>query len=148
MTNEEAKQEAALLKWEEAGFLRNQIESILQKDGGIKVNHPSLKTSLTGYVNAHENGLLKAYNFDGDSLYVWNKLLDGIETNNGWTRIEPDGSNLKVGVFEFLIHPDYITGEGQKSTVNVNDKLIHDPDMAWHVYSHYKPINEEPKPIY
>lgn len=146
-TNEEAKQEAIKAAWIKAGFIWDEIKSIIQDDGGLLLENPSLKSTLTGYSESYAKGHLKGYDFAYSGLKVWNNILDGIENNNGWTRIERDRSNLQVGVFKFLIADDCKLNT-ESDVVHVTQSLIDDPKMAWHVYTHYKPIKEEPKPLY
>jgi len=144
------KQEYIKLKWEEAGLVWDEIKFIVSPvTGGLQLQHPSLKTSLSGYQDAYDRGLLKGYDFDNNGLKVWNKLLDGFETNNGWTCIEIDLSNLQVGIFDFLLKEEYSTKpERTIDIIHVNKALIKNPDMAWPIYSHFRPTKQEVYPLF
>lgn len=75
--------------------------------------------------------------------------LKGIETNNGWTKIESGLSNIVDGVFEFLVKKEYcVNDEAQKDVLHVNEFLRKDENMAWNVYSHYRPLKEDVLPLY
>lgn len=87
-------------------------------------------------------------NYDPHSCY-WKspKSLQGIENNNGWFSIEEHG--LPIGTFEFLIHEDYRKkDEVTTKFLTINQALIDNKDMAWHVYSHYKPLTKQLLPLY
>jgi len=73
------------------------------------------------------------------------KSLAGIDDNNGWMRIEQDGSNLPVeGV--------YVVGKMTKSGIffEVNSKV--DFQSVEYYFdtgcTHYRPVVEYPKPVY
>jgi len=78
----------------------------------------------------------------GNDMLYRPKSLSGIDTNNGWTRIEPDGSNLPA--------------EGAKYiwTDMTGRNIEREYDKKWdaktwaNVYTHYRPVTELPKPIY
>lgn len=76
------------------------------------------------------------------------KTLIGINDNNGWILIEPDGSNLPNDN-NSMYHLGYMSYDNKfiklKSTVyyqRVKDYFLK------HRITHYKPIKEELKPIY
>lgn len=137
------KQEYIKSKWEEAGFIWDEIKYIVNPVlGGLQLQHPSLKTSLTGYGEAYDKGLLKGYDFDGNGLKVWNKLLDGVEHNNGWIKIEEKGNPDKSGTY-MVIHERW--EDEVKMFFNgqhfIRDTIALSP-------THWRPIVEIPKPLY
>lgn len=84
------------------------------------------------------------YHFYGQNGYVLPKSIEGIEHNNGWIRIEPDGSNLPKDA-----ETRYRTG-----TLCFNGDFIPNQfhyaakDLKLVAATHYKPITPEPKPVY
>lgn len=137
MTNEQSRQEAIQIAY------RSNNLSRLNIDGWQVVEY-------TGYRTLSDNGY-EQYGFDskdiditftGSGTYNWRpKSLRNIETNNGWTRIEPDGSNLPTDDVEYkFIHNDGNLGECNLGGIRALFK-----DMK---ITHYKQIKEEPKPIY
>jgi len=72
------------------------------------------------------------------------KSLTFLEANNGWTRIEPDGSNLPATEAMYKVIDD---------SGYVRDFQWYDNEPAhelWKEYgiTHYRPVTELPKPIY
>lgn len=136
------KQEFIKLKWEEAGFIWEEIKFIVNPNGGLQLQHPSLKTTLTGYAKAHDKGFLKGYDFDGNGLKVWNKLLDGVEHNNGWNQIEEKGNPEASGVY-LCIDDDF---EKEVKMFFNGSSFLHN---GWvQEPTHWRPIVEIPKPLY
>jgi len=73
--------------------------------------------------------------------------LTGIGTNNGWTRIELDGSNLPAQTEQRFQVIEFRAGEmiiltNDCSYMGVNNKFEFD------CATHYRPVTELPKPIY
>jgi len=65
-------------------------------------------------------------------------ILDDIEDNNGWIRIEPDGSNLpKSGEYRWLFESGSMSNFYYEPGDIMSTKL-----------THYKPMKPELKPIY
>ena len=131
MTNKEAKQEAIKKAY---GDLYEPNEHHINEDGLI---HYISEPNLVG---------LKIYgdkfHSTGNGHFVLKELWD-IQANNGWTRIEPDGSNLPVfGSYKWITKNGVFYEEGfnPKDPIHVKEFL--------HGYSHYKPITPELKPIY
>jgi len=76
------------------------------------------------------------------------KSLSGIDTNNGWTRIEPDGSNLPVEGGKFKVGMKFYD-----SDIFIEEDAIYNHIEVLNAYSiglitHYRPVTELPKPIY
>lgn len=145
MTNEQAKQEAIKnsfgKSWDMLSYSMQQ--HILNVHHWVDRSHNRM--------NKSPNSL----NFDEQlecevHCEFWRPIqLKGIENNNGWIRIEPDGSNLPT--------------DGNKYDVFVNDKKFRNTAFVdqnrwlyeadgniWVVenVAHYKPITPELKPIY
>jgi len=138
MTKEECIQQ----KWEEAGFSWDQIKDIVDHEGGLMLDHPSLKTTIIGYQDAHKKGLLKGYDFNGSRLKVWNSLLDEIHRNYGWTKIESEADLPKQATWYITIN---------KNGGYINSSIIFNAqskDTWMRTYSHWRPIVEIPKPLY
>jgi len=75
------------------------------------------------------------------------KSLKGIESNNGWTRIEQDGSNLP-GNGKFKVGMKFYD-----SNIFSEEESIYDYIEVLNAYSmglctHYRPVVEHPKPVY
>lgn len=77
--------------------------------------------------------------------------IEEIINNNSWIRIEPDGGNLPAlkGKYDFCINgepcfdsPEYKPMSCQ-TLINTFYELQGDNEIT-----HYKPIKEEPKPLY
>ena len=130
------KQEKIQEKWQEAGFIWDEIKDIVNEYGGLQLKRPYLKDSITGYSEASKKGILKGYDFDGYGLKVWNSLLNGIENNNGWTKIEnPDDLPKEAGMYLF------------KTKGGRNCEMYHDIDVR-HSATHWRPIVQILDPIY
>lgn len=71
------------------------------------------------------------------------KIIADIETNNGWTRIEPDGSNLpdKATTLRFITR-----GGNIENCFFTNDRQC--LNYYSRLFTHYKPIEKELLPIY
>lgn len=130
MTNEQAKQEAiknGYGKWYEP--LKNMID----KSGKVH----------RGVVPDEYQNIFGDYYWNNLNGSWWPKSIDGIINNNGWIRIEPDGSNLPD------INTDFIwlrKSDGEtKDIFHING---HYKSSIKRDYSHYKPITQELKPIY
>lgn len=80
------------------------------------------------------------------------KSLIGIEDNNGWVLIEPDGSNLpNDGFYEFLVSKEYQLNKQavfEIDSVDLNYALRNKTEWAWSVYSHFKLIEPKKLPFY
>jgi hypothetical protein len=134
------KQEYIKQKWQEAGFVWEEIESIVDEFGGLKLNHPSLKTSLTGYSEASGKKLLHGYAFDGSGLMVWNKLLDGVEHNNGWNKIESESDLPERNKLCKWLNKELIDCEFER-TGGIDNYLVSE-------FTHWRPIVKIPNPLY
>lgn len=131
------KEECIQKKWVEAGFSWNQIKDIVDHEGGLMLDHPSLKTTIIGYKEAYAKGLLKGYDFNGSRLKVWNSLLDEINNNYGWTKINTR-SDLPKTEGMYLFH-----------TIHGRDvEQWHSEDVSIGGVTHWRPIINIPKPLY
>lgn len=76
------------------------------------------------------------------------KSLTGIDTNNGWTRIENDGSNLPEGDIQ-TYNVGRMENEGFKIFygIEVRANYIRQGHELNDI-THYRPVVELPKPIY
>jgi len=73
------------------------------------------------------------------------RVLIGTSNNNGWTRIEPDGSNLPVegGYYKIGMFLDEKWNEGSEH-IHYEVKRLFNTGFC----THYRPVTELPKPIY
>lgn len=127
------KQEYIKLKWEEAGMDFDTIRENVNEDGWHLGDVDLIPEKVYQKCSHYSKSLGK--------MAERPKSLNGIEHNNGWTHIEPDGSNLpKIkGEYRFL---DINLGDDIECTFNPNSTTI---DKA---YTHYRPIVEIPEPLY
>ena len=136
-TNEEAKQEAIKAAYVPKHVTEQEFEKM----------EPFID-SKTGWFNAFE------YSRETGKPSKWYKEFlpedaKDIASNNGWTRIEHDGSNLperdkeyKVIAYDGRVYGAYYSSLGLwlNNKHNIMSKLSN--------VTHYKPIIEDPKPIY
>ncbi|GGG97489.1 hypothetical protein [Pedobacter zeae] len=128
MTNEQAKQEAIKKAYgDHYGIFKPNENGIGSAIGGIDEN--KYETISSGFVNTYRP-----------------KVLRGIETNNGWIRIEPDGSNLpgNMSTSRFKIYYDLIDNQYHESFDALGVRNM----FRQHCCTHYKPFQPELKPIY
>lgn len=132
MTNEQAKQEAIKKAYGEHWDI---VNSFVDKNGWMfTIDFPTKNNNIK--LEFHSNGY---------SLRP--KSLANIEDNNGWIRIEPDGSNLP-------------SESGHYKSYSIDDDVggIHFYDTELKQWfsglikiqgiTHYKPIEPELQPIY
>lgn len=134
MTNQEAKQEAIKKAYGEHWDEVQKISNIDENGWTDSHSFPSEYVIAQTTLQRGEDPM---------DFSARPKSLIGIEDNNGWIRIEPDGSNLPD------IHIDFIwlrklDGE-TKDKFHING---HSKSDIIKGYTHYKPITPELKPIY
>jgi len=127
MTNEQAKQEA------------------IKKAYGEEFN--SLKPDCLGRIDFFKFREIKNYKLinpiqlDAEGKYWCPFILKGIKNNNGWIRIEPDGSNLPKQECEYMV----VLKSGNRTNLYFDPK----EDLSFNpIATHYRPIEEIPNPIY
>lgn len=138
MTNEQAKQEAIKKAY---GDFYEPNKNIIHNDGTV--------TSFVG-CKMEEKGLIMDYFLTQRSQPQ--SLGINFNNNNGWIRIEPDGSNLPA---------DYGNLNHSYSVFDIKNSDEEDMTYLMKTHengviqlfkqgriTHYKPIKEEPKPIY
>ncbi len=76
-----------------------------------------------------------------DSYWWRPKSLQGIETNNGWIKIESEDDLPKNGYYEVVVRS---TGEITRASL---DNEYHTKSLVMY-YSHYQPIIKPQLPIY
>lgn len=140
MSNEEAKQDIIKVAW---GVNRwTEFGDKITKDGWLDEDWIVNKLIVDLSDCDLENGAF--IQLDDLTMYYRPKSLKGIDYNNGWTRIEPDGSNLpRSGNYKFL-NANNPRDDGKNQYVY--DELRTDQFASW--FTHYRAIVEEPKPIY
>ncbi len=127
MTNKEAKQEAIKKAY---GNFYDPNKDLIHSDGTV--------TEFIGS-KMEEKGLIMDY----FNQRATPQSLQGIKDNNGWIRIEPDGSNLPTDSSK--MYKSIINGEVNNN--NLNTGWIRSGWEMGHI-THYKPITAELKPIY
>ncbi|SMC45958.1 hypothetical protein [Pedobacter africanus] len=139
-TNDQAKQEAIKAAY---GKYYDELKPYIGPDGWIN-----------GGDKLYSDYCRKFEDIDFSNPFgnqSWRPIeLTNLESNNGWTRIEPDGSNLPAcGRFKVC--------NIDKLDLSEESKLILAQTFSadavceyfkYKVITHYKPIVEEPKPIY
>lgn len=133
MTNEQAKQEAIKKAYgNHYNIFKPNENGIGSAIGGIDEN--KYETISNGYVNTYRP-----------------KVLRGIENNNGWIRIEPDGSNLPEddGKYKLCFENNIV----QERTYTLAELIYRyqrfkSQSEIYNDLTHYKPITPELLPIY
>jgi len=155
MTNAEAKQEAIKKAY---GDKWDRLKEFCDSDGWITnkwIAHGvpvGIDYEDAGFTS--DDVIFQQYNSSNSTWRL--RSIYPILTNNGWIRIEPDGSNLPTdnGLFNVMQH-----GKGtslyRNATYNSIDGLLNCPEGFLNQnceklinVTHYKPITPELKPIY
>lgn len=126
-TNHEAKQEAIKAAWGDAW---DKVKERIHRGGWY---NPLLNEN-------HINFGFKRAEVEYGNVGIFRPIaLHGIHDNNGWTRIQPDRSNLPTteGHYEFLS----IDGDRFKTYFKPGCSVSN-------LYRWYTPIQEKAKPIY
>jgi hypothetical protein len=130
------KQEYIQQKWTEAGFVWNEIKYLVNVSGFMSLPSPKLKRTLTGYDNAHSEGLIAGIGFNDKGFVIALDSLRDKEKNNGWTKIESRADLPKEqGMYLFRF-------DGR------NVALWHDEEVSIGGVTHWRPITEIPNPLY
>lgn len=151
MKNEEAKQEAIKNAWKDLYIEFNNRECI-DSNGYVNWGNYFIQD-----VEEHPSD----FGFDPDKDIEWNGTkwrpvtLSGLHDNNGWTRIEPDGSNLPNESLDCKMIVSGIKDikTGWFDTFLSKEKpafLYKEDGQIWEYkyVTHYKAIEPELKPIY
>ena len=137
MTNKEAKQKAIEKAYGEHWDMVKDFP--ISEDGCVRLfnDNPIVEKAKLSCMNIHSR--LEAW-------YCPFSIAD-LHYNNGWTRIEPDGSNLpdKNGLFEMCKRLE-------DGSWHVSYDEVHACDLREYIaefkFTHYKEIEEELMPIY
>lgn len=136
MTNAEAKQQAIKKAY---GELWPTVEEFTYVDSG-KCHTSFYKPNQNIFdFRTLPDPTREKFFFYGQNGHVLPKSIEGIENNNGWIRIEPDGSNLPDSS-EVVKWINIYSGDSKQFCI---DDRIEIGD-----FTHYKPITAELKPIY
>lgn len=134
---ENAKQEAVKVAW---GKYYEPFKEHIEQGWAV---YPHLQ------IHDVDKEFIKECDIADGALAFRPKSLRGLETNNGWTSIEDDLSNIVEGEFEFLVKKEYNqNSEKLKETIKVTKAMIKEKHLIFLVYSHYKPIQPELLPVY
>lgn len=149
-TSEQLKNEAIRKAWiaeigEEAfELLHSQIR---HEDGGLSVIGEFDLIKQTREILGEKLQETDKFKFDGRNLYL--VALSGIESNNGWIRIEPDGSNLPDKIIDcwcikdrLMFYP--LLWRKDLMQFQTTDASYYD----WQEFTHYQRIVEPQPPIY
>jgi len=146
MPNQQLKQKAIQ---EAYGEYYPSLQANINNDGYCMM-YDDKSVKLTP--NFNELGFTKDYtenNIDSgvfpDGSLQWRpKSLGAIDNNNGWTRIEPDESNLPAteAMYKVIDDSGYV-----RDFQWYDNEPVHE---LWKEYgiTHYRPVTELPKPIY
>lgn len=137
MTPQEAKQKAII---EAYGEHWNTVKHHVNDDGWLY--HPKggevTFDPFIGFMDEHPT----------DDAYR-PRSLHGIEVNNFWTRIEPDGSNLPKDMIDcFCIKDGLIFFPLLYRTDLMQFQAADESCYDWQEFSHYQKITEPSLPIY
>jgi len=141
MTNEQAKEEAIKKAWNELvgpdNFNALRLDKEVYSDWRCRKLVPSGKLDLL-----HDRFKIGSSMKSGLDLIYRPKSIRTIDENNGWIRIEPDGSNLpKEGEFKVYWYDE------KSSEIAQNFETVKTLFKGG-LITHYKPITPELKPIY
>lgn len=149
-TSEQLKNEAIRKAWiaeigEEAfELLHSQIR---HEDGGLSVIGEFDLIKQTREILGEKLQETDKFKFDGRNLYL--VALSGIENNNGWTRIEPDGSNLPIEYGEYECVLKWINQPMRRLFFRCGGSDDAENTKYWlETVSHYRPIEVFKKPIF
>lgn len=145
MSNEEAKTLLIKTHWEEAGFDWTWIETVVTERGDIAVHDPIEFQASKEYKHAYEEGLIRATGPWQNRYHYELYSLVGIDKNNGWTRIEPDRSNLpnKSGPVDIIEN-----GKEHRAYFNVGTGEFTSRSCPYYIPTHYIVIEPRPKPLF
>jgi len=144
MRNAQLKQKAIQKAIQEAyGEHWETVKDFVNADGWIRDRDVDLISDTPMQFSTHDN-----------AWYDTRRPLSlkGIESNMGWTRIEPDGSNLPAKSGKY--HVVFKSGNTDIATYNdfYNKWMVtgaHYLSSTGDVnITHYRPIIEVPKPVY
>lgn len=140
MTNAEAKREAIREAWGDH-YEKLQAKEAIDQNGYVNWGYHFMKD-----VKQHPSEL----GFDPENGVTWYGTLwrpvklSGLHNNNGWTRIEPDGSNLPQSGM-FVVYPNKANSGGDIGTfTSAGVGLL----FREYGVTHYRPFVEIPNPIY
>jgi len=138
------KQEFIKQSWSEAGFDWEQIKELVNESGILQLKEPESKYSLTGYSTAYDHGLIKGLGFNHKCFMISLDSLEGINDNNGWTKIESESDLPDIHDIRMFMpcergkpRPDY----------SINSITIKNGFNAG-VITHWRPITQIPNPLY
>jgi len=131
------KQEFIKKSWAVAGFDWDQIKDMVNESGILQLKEPELKYSLTGYGTAYDHGLIKGLGFNHKGFMISLESLEGVDRNNGWTKIEsPQDMPFCPGEYLFMFID-------RRSRVE-----YHSADISIGGATHWRPIVHIPNPLY
>lgn len=149
MTNEQAKQEAIKKaygdKWQLVKSLTPNSKDSNDAYDLYSNGYFNIKR-LYQHIGSANAPIFDLELFDFDGKYIRPKSLNDFHNNNGWIRIEPDGSNLPEIYLESIFFKT-IKINGDISTETIPDYLLYHLFKSG-LITHYKPIEPELKPIY
>jgi len=150
-TYDELKAEKIKADYEQLGFKWNQIDRLISENGVLVLPTPDLKYKIDGYENLL-NDKERITTFGKEGLKIIPSSLKGLYNNNGWTRIEADGSNLpEVNDEDYILGTRFDDGSFEQFRYygNQNTFKHYEVESRFHEkeITHYKPIEKSLPPL-
>jgi len=155
MTNEEAKQEAIKKAYGKSytmckPFIDQNGWCVVFKDSDEKFK--GIAGNQTHFEENEIEGGICTHSIHGKGISFKPKSLGDLECNNGWIRIEPDGSNLPATSPQlYNVYYDGSLNSFSKKETDfkfpyscIKIGIMHKQRLI----THYKPITPELRPIY
>ncbi len=141
--NNTAKQESIRRAY---GDLYEPIDKVMFTNPHEKWYKQWLDTGKFYYNFIPEEIRIKLSQLETDNLdgFCWLKSLQGIDTNNGWIRIESDEDLPKEPIECWFIHYETIYSGAFAGRMFASGSIL----SGWKAVSHFRPIVKPEKPIY
>lgn len=153
LSNEEAKQEAIRKIVSDYYEKYPLVKPFVQDNGWFPISNgytSNLHKDVKDFYNSVNKVFISAEDHEEYFSHFMpkelNELIEAVEYNQGWIRIEPDGSNLPTsGIFRvFNNNPEMIfASSNDRFDSDDVGELFEDGDIT-----HYKPITPELPPVY
>jgi len=145
LSNEQAKQEAIKSLWiEKIGEKEyNRIAPLINQYGYCTDSEiDEISLFKIDVLNQHVFDIVDYHNYETSNDFA-PKGMNDVNLNNGWTRIEPDGSNLPTDDRRYKTGTLCLDG-----TFMTWEQVFKGNAVRLSGSTHYKPIEKELLPIY